>query len=147
MLRNGLAKKFPKLFQVMQFLNRKFFQLFKLPHIEDQYDLIIFDRWSLSTVVYGMASGVPQDFTFKLSTYLRQPAHTFILLGKAFPHEVEDVYEADVDLQAEVRAHYTLWAASNPQSCTVIDCQQDKKKISKQICDVLRSKKIISNFR
>ena len=147
MLRNGLAKKFPKLFQVMQFLNRKFFQLFKLPHIEDQYDVIIFDRWSLSTIVYGMASGVPQDFTVKLSTYLRQPDHTFILLGKAFPHEVEDVYEADADLQTEVRAHYALWAASNPQSCTVIDCQQNKKRISKQICDTLRSKKIIQNFR
>jgi thymidylate kinase len=146
MLRNGLAKKFPKLFQVMQFLNRKFFQIFKLPRIEDQYDLIIFDRWSLSTVAYGMASGVPQDFTVKLSTYLRKPDHTFILLGKAFPHEVEDVYEADVDLQAEVRAHYALWATFNPQSCTVIDCQQNKKKISKQICDILKSKKIVNNF-
>ena len=147
MLQNGLAKKFPKLFQVLQFLNRKIFQILELPHLESQYDVIIFDRWSLSTIVYGGASGVSEEFTTKLSSHLRQPNHTFILLGKSFPHEVEDVYEADSDLQNDVRIRYGLWASYNSTVCTVLDCQQSKKKLSKQICDVLRSKKIIKNFR
>jgi len=147
MLQNGLAKKFPKLFQVLQFLNRKIFQTLTLPGLERQYDIIIFDRWSLSTVVYGGASGVSEDFTTTLSKYLRQPDHTFILLGLAFSHEAEDVYEADKNLQEDVRIRYSLWAARNKELSTVIDCQQSKKTIAKQIRDVLASKKIIGSYR
>ncbi len=147
MLQNGLAKKFPKMFQVFQFLNRKIFQILSMPGLERQYDVIIFDRWSLSTVVYGGASGVSQNFTMTLSKYLRQPDHTFILLGQSFPHEAEDVYEADKNLQEDVRIRYSLWAANNPDSTTMINCQQNKKKIAKQIREVLSSKKIIQGFR
>ncbi len=147
MLQNGLVKKFPKLFQVLQFLNRKIFQLLDLPGLEKQYDAIIFDRWSLSTIVYGGASGVSQDFTVKLSKHLRQPDHTFILLGMSFPHEAEDVYEADKNLQEDVRIRYSLWAANHPNDTTVINCQQNKKKISMQIYEVLKSKKIIDSCR
>jgi len=147
MLQNGLAKKFPKTFQVLQFLNRKIFQIFSLPRLESEYDVIIFDRWSLSTVVYGGASGVSEEFTTRLSKLLRQPDHTFILLGQSFPHEAEDVYEADKALQEEVRLRYAAWAMNNSDKATVIDCSQNKKKISREIRDTLKSKKIISNFR
>jgi dTMP kinase len=147
MLQNGLAKKFPKLFQVLQFLNRKIFQILDLPGLENEYDVIIFDRWSLSSIVYGEASGVSKDFTIKLSKHLRQPDHTFILLGHSFPHDAEDVYESDVNLQEDVRIRYSLWAANHPHVTTVIDCQQNKKKISKQIREVLEMKKIIKSFR
>jgi len=147
MLRNGLAKKFPKLFQVLQFLNRKFFQMFDMPSLERQYDIIIFDRWSLSTEVYGGASGVSQKFTAKLSKHLRRPDHTFVFLGMSFPHEAEDVYESDKNLQEDVRIRYSLWAAKNFDVSTVIDCQQNKKKISKQIYEVLKSKNIIDSYR
>lgn len=147
MLQNGLAKKFPKLFQVIQFLNRKIFQIFKLPHLESEYDVIIFDRWSLSTIVYGGAAGVSENFTIKLSNHLRRPDHTFILHGSSFPHEAEDVYEADTNLQEEVRIRYSMWAAAHPKETTLINCRQDKRKIAKMIRDNLKSKKIISNFR
>jgi|GEM_PF-2730791 len=146
MLQNGLAKKFPKLFQVLQFLNRKIFQTIELPNLENQFDVIIFDRWSLSTIVYGGAAGVSEEFTTKLSNHLRQPDHTFILWGNSFPHEVEDVYEADHDLQNDVRIRYALWASYNSSVCTVLNCQQNKKNLSKRILEVLRSKKIIKKF-
>lgn len=147
MLRNGFAKKYPKLFQVFQFLNRKIFQIFTLPSLEQECDVIIFDRWSLSTIVYGGAAGVPEKFTVDLFNRLRQPDHTFVLIGESFPHEAEDVYEADLDLQKEVRIRYTTWAVDNPSNVTAISCKQDKKKIAKQIREVLKSKKIIANFR
>lgn len=147
MLQNGFAKKYPKLFQVFQFLNRKIFQTFTLPSLEQEYDVIIFDRWSLSTIVYGGAAGVSENFTIDLSKRLRQPDHTFVLLGESFPHEAEDVYEADLDLQKEVRIRYTAWAVDNPKEITAISCRQEKKKIAKQIREVLKSKKIITNFR
>lgn len=147
MLQNGFAKKYPKLFQVFQFLNRKIFQILTLPSLEQEYDVIIFDRWSLSTIVYGGASGVSEQFTIELSKRLRQPDHTFILSGESFPHVAEDVYEADSNLQKEVRIRYTAWAVDNPDDVTAISCRQDKKKIAKHIREVLKSKKLISNFR
>jgi thymidylate kinase len=143
MLRNGFAKSYPKLFQWFQFLNRKIFQLFVLPDLERQYDIIVMDRWSLSTIVYGSAEGVSEEFTVALSKKLRSPDHTIILYGQSFPHEAEDVYEQDQDLQDRVRMGYAQWAASNPQECTLINCKQDKKTIFKKIKASLELKGII----
>lgn len=143
MLQNGFAKKYPKIFQWFQFLNRKFFQWHSLPGIERHYDVVIMDRWSLSTVVYGAAEGVSEDYTIKLSKRLREPDHTIILHGQAFPHEAEDVYESDLDLQDRVRFGYAQWAANNPKDCTLINCRQDKDTIFKKIRACLELKGII----
>ena len=143
MLRNGLAKRYPKLFQWLQFLNRKIFQWMVLPSLERQFDIIIMDRWSLSTVVYGAAEGVSEEFTTALSDKLRKADHTIILHGLAFPHDAEDVYESDQDLQDRVRMGYSQWAANNPQSCTLVNCRQDKKIIFKKIKASLELKGII----
>lgn len=134
MLRNGLAKKFPKFFQWNQYLNRRIFQWFDLPRLEKKYDYIIMDRWSLSSVVYGAATGVPVNFTNKIYKKLRQPFHTFILLGASHKHEHEDVYESDSDLQKKVRDLYDLWAAFHKKECTVIDCSAPREDISQEIC-------------
>jgi len=143
MLRNGLAKKLPKLFQWFQFINRKVFQTFSLPHLEKFNDVIIMDRWSLSTIVYGASEGVSQDFTMKLAKKLKNPDHTIILLGPAFPHEAEDAYEADNLLQGRVRVGYSQWAVNNPETTTLINCRQDKSIISKKIQSVLIEKGIL----
>lgn len=144
MLQNGLAKKFPYIFQLFQFANRKFFEWTKLPRLEADNDVIILDRWSLSTVVYGGAEGVSRKFTVGLSKLLKQPDHTFILLGKAFPHDAEDVYEADASLQEKVREGYAIWAMNNNSICTLMDCRQEKKMLSKKIQAVLVKKNIIA---
>lgn len=143
MLHNGLAKKLPKLFQVLQFLNRKIFQIFTLPSLESEYDVLILDRWSLSTIVYGGAEGVSEKFTVGLSNMLRKPDHTIILLGPSFPHDAEDVYEADTELQRKVREGYSSWAFSHPLETSVLDCKQDKKILSKKIQAILKAKGII----
>ena len=143
MLRNGLAKKFPKIFQWFQYMNRKIFQMFTLPRLEEEHDVIIMDRWSLSTIVYGAAEGVPLEYTMKLANKLRKPDHTFIFYGEAYAHEAEDSYEADSELQQNVRIEYAKWAASHPKSTTLIDCRQDKKVISKKIRNVLYDKGLL----
>jgi dTMP kinase len=143
MLQNGLAKKFPKLFQGFQFINRKVFQVLSLPRLEKLNDVIIMDRWSLSTIVYGASEGVSQDFTMKLAKKLRKPDHTIILLGPAFPHEAEDAYEADKLLQDRVRIGYSQWAANNPATTTLINCRQDKAVISEKIQSALIEKGIL----
>jgi len=143
MLRSGTAKKYPKIFQVIQFLNRKIFQMFRLPKLQSFYDVIIFDRWSLSTVVYGAATGVSEKFTSILTKLLKKPDHTLIFLGRSFPHEAEDVYETDSNLQDNVRMLYSQWASNNLEVSTVINCRQEKKKIAKMIQSTLEEKDIL----
>jgi len=146
MLHNGLAKKFPKIFQCLQYLNRKVFQIFALPRLEQENDVIILDRWSLSTVVYGGAEGVSENFAIGLMRRLREPDHTIILLGESFPHEAEDAYEADSDLQKKVRIGYASWAASNPESTTLVNCHQAREDILKKIKVTLEDKGIIPRW-
>jgi len=143
MLRNGLAKKFPKIFQWFQYLNRKIFQVFRLPYLEKNYDVIIMDRWSLSTIVYGAAEGVPMEYTTGLARKLRQPDHTIILYGKSYKHEAEDAYEADFELQRKVRLEYSSWALEHPETTTLVNCQQDRKQVTKEIRQALKAKGIL----
>ena len=143
MLKNGLAKKFPKVFQCFQFLNRKIFQILSLPGLERMYDVIIFDRWSLSTIIYGCAEGVPEEFTTRLAKWLRTPDHTFVLHGESYLKEAEDSYEADRDLQNRVKLGYSVWALNNQNVCTMVNCRQEKSHISRRIQDVLHLKGIL----
>jgi len=138
MLRNGLAKKFPKCFQWLQYFNRQLFQWFSLRKLEKKYDYIIMDRWSLSTVVYGQATGVPSSFTEKLYARLRKPEFTFLLLGPSHKHSAEDVYESDSMLQENVRRIYLEWSRQHPQICKVIDCTQPREIIAEEIRVKLR---------
>lgn len=133
MLGNGLAKKLPKIFQWLQYFNRQIFQWTKLPRYEKEYDFIVMDRWSLSTVVYGIATGVPEDFTDRLYNRLKKPDHTVVLLGPSHKHEAEDVYESDSTLQKKVREVYSLWVNKNPHDSSVVDCSKQRHEVSEEI--------------
>lgn len=144
MLHTGLAKKLPKFFQWLQYFNRLIFQKFTLVHLEQNFDYIIFDRWSLSTVVYGTAEGVSREFCDNLYNKLRKPDFTVLLLGKSFQHVAEDVYEADGELQSKVRMLYAEWADKNKNECYVsLDGTSSKEKISSNIVNYLKLSKII----
>lgn len=143
MLENGLAKKLPKVFQVLQVLNRKIFQETRLLELEHDNDFIIFDRWSLSTSIYGAASGLPQDMIDVMYRQLRRPDFTFVLLGEAHPHEAEDVYEADKTLQIKVRNLYGEWAVQHPDESHAIDSTQSKDTIAAEMMTVLKVMRII----
>lgn len=138
MLGNGLAKKFTKTFQWLQYFNRQIFQWFFLPQLEKKLDFIVMDRWSLSTVVYGKATNVPHEFTTRLYDRLKKPDLTVILLGPAYKHEAEDVYEADEHLQSSVRQIYYEWSVQNPQGVLLLDCTQPKQVILQKILDSLK---------
>lgn len=133
MLRNGAAKKFPKLFQWLQFLNRKIFQTFKLPKLERNNDFIIMDRWSLSTVIYGIAEGVSKQFTEDLYYKLKIPDHTILLLGDSHMSAAEDSYEADSSLQQRVKSYYADWAQMHPTVSSVVDCSLSRQEVSRNI--------------
>lgn len=143
MLRNGLAKRMPHTFQLLQFLNRWRFQWNMLPKIEQDNDYVIFDRWSLSTSVYGLAEGLSSEFVNSLYVRLKRPDYTFILLGDAHEHEAEDVYEKDGELQKSVRRHYADWASQQTSGCRVINCKNPRELITAEMVYSLKAARII----
>ena len=143
MLKMGLAKISPKIFQWFQYLNRQIFQWQELPKLEEKCDYIIFDRWYLSSVIYGEATGVSEEFTRNLCRRLRNPDFTVILLGASHKHEAEDSYEADLDLQKRVRNLYQDWAATHPGRSVVLDCSRTREDISQEIQKTLEELDLI----
>lgn len=144
MLKNGLAKKFPKLFQWLQCHNRLIFQWTKLEELDKLCEFIIFDRWSLSSVVYGVAEGVDAAYCNLLYKRLRKPDFTILLLGQAYAHQAEDVYEADFTLQQKVRDLYAAWASSHSEESCVLDgMNASKENIAEEVVKVLQSWRII----
>ena len=137
MLKNGTVKKFPKIFQWLQYFNRQIFQWTRLSELEEQYDYIVMDRWSLSTVIYGMANNVPEDFTEKLYKRLRDPDFTIILLGESHQHEAEDEYEKDAELQSKVRKLYYEWSLARPGRSAVINCNEPREVVARNIQECL----------
>jgi len=132
MLKNGTAKSLPKTFQFVQFLNRKLFQWFKLPFITRNNHYVIFDRWSLSTCVYGAAEGIPEKFTLILKNMLLDPHFTIVLTGTGYMKTPDDVYEADEDLQVRVNDLYRFWATREPNT-VAISCKGDKEFVANKI--------------
>jgi len=112
MLKNGLAKRLPNVFQFIQFLNKLLFQLRVLPELLNNFDYVIFDRWSLSAVIYGNATGVNERFNLWLYNRLKKADVTFVIHGQSFRRSTttDDSYEKDSDLQAKVKESYTTWA-------------------------------------
>jgi thymidylate kinase len=143
MLRNGSAKKFPKTFQWLQVLNRWIFQSFQLVKLEHEYDYIIFDRWSPSTSVYGMAEGLDEATIDKMYRLLRCPDFTLVLLGKAHAHEAEDAYEKDTVLQQKVRDLYAKWVDAQEEKVHVVDCEKSKEKVAQEIRTILATVRCI----
>jgi thymidylate kinase len=114
MLHNGSAKRWPNVFQFVQFLNKWLFQINVLPTLTKYADVVIFDRWSLSAVIYGGATGVNKTLNTFLYNRLRKADVTLVFHGKSYRRNtVDDVYEKDNDLQARVRQDYYAWAMAH----------------------------------
>jgi len=144
MLGNGLAKKLPKLFQWLQCINRWIFQTFTLISLEHRYDYVIFDRWSLSTSVYGRATGLSESYVDGLYEVLRRPDFTILLIGKSHRHVAEDAYERDHELQAAVRFIYRDWASRHSEDVHVANSERSKEEVHEEILAALNSKGLIA---
>jgi thymidylate kinase len=144
MLQSGAAKKLPKIFQWLQCLNRLIFQTYRLVKLEHENDFIVFDRWSLSSAVYGKAEGLPSSLTDKIYCLVRKPDFTVLFIGERLTSETEDVYEADDKLQERVRTLYAEWADSHPkESYVVIDTKRSREQISNEINIILKISRIL----
>lgn len=138
MLANGSAKKYPNLFQFVQFFNKFIFQtIFLLPLMLNS-DFIILDRWSISSIVYGDATGVNKAFNRFLFWFLVKADYTFILTGKTYKrNDAQDVYEKDDSLQNAVRIGYVDWALENPEGHFLISNEGTKEDVHDRLTDTL----------
>jgi dTMP kinase len=143
MLSTGLTKKFPKFFQWMQWLNKQVFQWVTLKNLEKDYEYLVFDRWSLSSVIYGTAAGLSEDFLMNLYQRLRTPDYTIILDGQPHITGDGDVYEEDSQLQVNVRKLYADWASKNPDYCSLIDANRSAEDVSADIIKTLELNNVI----
>lgn len=138
MLRNGLAKKYPKIFQTIQYLNKRVFQTTQLSHLRDTMDYIILDRWALSGLVYGEAEGVPRWYSDALFNNLIRPDCTIVLVNAPHVKEGRDVYEKDTELQAKVRMLYQgmfeFEAHEYPGHIAVIRSGGTPEEVHKTVC-------------
>lgn len=139
MLRNGLAKSLPNTFQFVQFLNKFFFQVFKLLFIRWVYDYIVFDRWAASAIVYGNAGGANPGINKFLYNRLWKPDATIILQGLPRTDDQEDVYEKDNVFQAAVRFGYGEFFMQNPRDCRVVDNTGTREEVHSKIMNLLDS--------
>lgn len=107
MLFSGAAVKHPLSFQLLQLLNKCICQFTILFRKED---VIIFDRWHLSSVVYGTASGLSEILMIYLGKILLNPDVVIVLTNDSetrFERGAEkDSYEKDARLQSTVAALY-----------------------------------------
>jgi thymidylate kinase len=141
LLKNGLAKRLPMMFQSIHFLNKYFFQSYVLPILENDNDVIIFDRWKLSSTIYGMATGLSKWFIDATSKPLLNPDLTIVLTTSARVEEKRDDYEKDVDLQTRVRQLYVEAAEKDVTNKIIsIDASGSIEAVHTKICSVIRDK-------
>lgn len=135
MLRNGWAKRVPNVFQFIQFLNKWFFQRTVLPNMLKWNDVLIFDRWSLSAVVYGNATGVNGPLNMWLYNNLFKPDITIVMANRSYRRSTttDDSYEKDSALQTRVRKGYIEWATAHPEDHVLINNEQDIEKVQEDI--------------
>ena len=133
MLREGTALSEPVVFQALQACNRRTMQGTYLPNLSRHFDIVILDRWTLSTRVYGAATGVTSRQTKLLLDGVIEPDLTLVLDGEAFG-EVSDSYEADTTLQQIVRQGYRDWVAGH-QDAILFDARQDKEALACQLLE------------
>lgn len=140
MLKNGSAKKFPNVFQYIQYLNKRIFQEFVMKDLDEDNDFIVLDRWKLSAKIYGFATGADPIRIEEQCKALRDPELTIVLTGVSHIERLDDTYEADKQLQPAVRFLYKQWANCNPELCVEINCNEQRSIVHEKIIDALKLK-------
>lgn len=135
-LRDGDAQRYPQVFQTLHAINRRLFQTKVLPALE--FDVIILDRWSLSTRVYGLVGGFDEELTETVLRGLVEPARTLVLDAPPWPKENLDVLEADTVFQQQVRDEYRGWCLRDPRRFVLIDAARSSEAVHQDILVAVR---------
>lgn len=142
MLKTGSAKRWPNFFQFVQFLNKWFFQVFKFPFARRRYSYIVFDRWALSMLAYGQATGASSKFTEFLFSHMRAPHCTIYLQGKPCVSEATDTFEADNSIQGRAGRTYDAWCSISSDH-HIIPATGSRVDVHRKIMSVLAKEDLL----
>lgn len=137
MLRSGWARRLPNVFQIVQFLNKLSFQLFYLPRLCSENDIVIFDRWGLSATIYGAATGVNPWLDTFMQSFVKRPHLTLVFAERSFRRKnaQDDSYEQDNQLQTKVRDLYKRWALDHSEDHVLVDNSRSLFEIHNEVMD------------
>lgn len=136
MLEHGKASKYPTLFQVIQNSNKILCQLVKSFQFR-KADYVIFDRWRLSSWVYGCSTYANMRIVRAMFNMLRRPDLTVVLVGNRLIKKEDDEYEKNSRLQTRVRRVYSR-AELIEKNTVVIDINgKSREQVHEEIMTAL----------
>ena len=145
MLESGAAKRHPNTFQFVQFLNRIYFQVFKLPKLLEENEIVILDRWALSGWVYGSAEGINDSLNKWMFNRAKRADVVLVLSGTSYKRKAaDDSYERDTDLQSKVRILYRN-AGLNWPNHVLVDNHDSIGDVHDSILALLANMNLIPN--
>ena len=135
MLKNGDAVEHPEAFQTFQAANRMIWQAEVLHDMARYYDLIVLDRWNISSWVYGRAGGCSDAMLKCVLEPIIEPDLVFVFDGDPFdtPERPDDSYEANKPLMQRVREGYRRWALENPNIAILIDANRPRDVVHSEL--------------
>lgn len=143
MLENGYASKYPTFFQVVHNTNKFLYQLINRKRFTE-HDYVIFDRWRLSSFVYGFVTRANLRIVNRMFDRLICPDITIVLVGNRLTDKTEDEYEKNDKLQAEVRMWYKQ-ATSLEKNVFVIEIDhKTREEVHKEVMNALVNRGILS---
>ena len=113
---------------------------------EKQNYVVISDRYLLSTIIYGIASGINKRWLIELNKYFPDPDLT-ILIDVRPERAVERLNKRDVTTEyfenlpfiRKTKRIYLLMRSFH-KNCYVVDGDPDKKRVAEQIRKIVDSK-------
>lgn len=111
---------------------------------QQEYDVVILDRYTLSQYAYAVSSGLNERWVKNLMQYsLEEPDFGFILdlpAETASKRRAEsDAYEADLDFQNKVRWAFVI--RGQELGYHIVDATQEPEAIHNQIIKILKEGK------
>lgn len=101
------VKRFPTIFQTLQTINKLICQKLILSNLQKLgYEFVVFDRWKMSSHVYGIESGANKTLVEMFNSFLVDPDVQFIFYGNSYSKEKLDVYEKDTSFQKRIKECY-----------------------------------------
>lgn len=148
MLDSGAAKRWPNTFQFVQFLNKIYFQTFKLPVLMRTYDIVILDRWALSGWIYGDAEGINRPLNKWMFNRVKRADVTLVLAGKSYKRSTttDDSYERDTALQTKVKIAYREVGLNWPGH-VLVDNHDSIDEVQSSIVALLENMNIVPSSR
>ena len=133
------AHDHPEIFQTYQAANRFDIQEDLRLSAQGGSVVVIFDRWHVSSWIYGLTAGMLPSKLEVISEGVPDPDITFILDGQGFdrPETKDDAYEDDSGFQDKVRSRYAAHGHS-VASVVHVDADRSKKLVHEEIFTMVK---------